>query len=321
MEMRQLRYLVSLAQELSFTRAAARSNIAQPALSRQIRKLEDELGTSLVDRTSRRVQMTAAGQRLVERATLILDQVDDARAEVLQVTQLTRGRLAIGATQTPGPLDFARLLYDFHSLHPGIELFVREELSVTIADRLRADEIDLGFVSDIPEAARSGLQMQRIAGEPLVIALPPGHRLATHPEIDFHELEGESFIAFPEGATIRQTFNQLAAAHGVDAKVAFVTTDTDRMRELVSLGLGISLLPLSDATRPGHDHASVFIQGQPLSYDLYLARRAGRRQSPAAIAMASLVESSYVLKNEMRRSSTASGPSLDVDRDGVTVGE
>jgi LysR family transcriptional activator of glutamate synthase operon len=293
MEVRQLRYLLALAQELSFTRAAARANVAQPALSRQIRKLEDELGTSLVDRTSRRVQMTAAGMRLTEHAIRILDQVDHARADILQVTELASGRLTIGATQSPGPLDIARLLFEFHTLYPGIELSVREELSVTIADRLRTDEIDLGFVSEIHEPASHGLELERIAAEPLVIALPPNHRLAGQDAIDFRELRDEPFVLFPEGATIRTTFDGLAADHGVNPKIAFVTTDSDRMRELVALGLGISLLPRSDAVRPGQHHAIVQLSSRPLTYSVYLARRIHRRPSPAAVAMASLVQSSF----------------------------
>jgi DNA-binding transcriptional LysR family regulator len=296
MEIRQLRYLVALAQELSFTRAAERANVAQPALSRQIQKLEDELGTALVDRTSRRVQMTASGKRLTEHAMRILDEIEHARADIRQVTELTTGRLAISATQSPGPLDIARLLYDFHTLHPGIELAVREELSVTIADRLRADEIDLGFVSEIHEPDSHGLELHRIAAESLVISLPPGHRLAERHAIDFRELRGESFVLFPEGATIRRTFDTLAADHGIDPHIAFVTTDTDRMRELVALGLGVSLLPLSDANRPGQPHATVEVRNQPLMFNVYLAHRTNRRQSPAAVAMASLVESSFASK-------------------------
>lgn len=291
MEMRQLRYLVALAQELSFTRAAARANVAQPALSRQIRKLEDELGTALVDRTSRRVQMTAAGRRLAERARVILDEVEAARAEIEEVTELASGRLVIGATQTPGPLDIARLLNEFHTLHPGIELAVREELSLTVADGLRSDEIDLGFVSEIPASVRRGLTLRKIASEPLVIALPPGHRLAGAREVGFHELRDEPFIVFPVGATIRSTLDRLAAAHGVHPHIAFVTSDTDRMRELVTLGLGVSLLPRSDVNRPGQEHAIVRIRGHRLTYSVHLARRSNRRQSPAALAMAALVES------------------------------
>jgi LysR family transcriptional regulator, transcription activator of glutamate synthase operon len=293
MELRQLRYLVALGQELSFTKAAAKANVAQPALSRQIRKLEDELGTALVDRTSRRVQMTATGRQLVQRAILILDEVEDARAEIVEVTQLVTGRLKIGTTQTPGPLDIARLLYDFHTLHPGIELAVREELSVTIADRLRADELDLGLVSEIEEAARQGLELELIATEPLVVALPLDHRLAGLDEIDFADLRNESFILFPEGATIRATFDRLVVAHGFSPHLSFVTSDTHRMRELVTLGMGVGLLPRSDAARPPQMHATARVRDEGVSYNVYLARRRGRRQSPASLAMILLLESSF----------------------------
>ncbi|MGC9220746.1 MAG: LysR family transcriptional regulator [Solirubrobacteraceae bacterium] len=290
MELRQLRYLVALSEELSFTAAAAKTNIAQPALSRQIHKLEDELGISLVDRTSRRVRMTRAGQQLVERARVIMHELDDARADVLQETQLMGGRLAIGMTQTPGPLDIARLLHDFHARYPAIELAVREELSVSVAERLRVGEIDLGIVSEIQGAARNGLDLEWIAGEPLVFALHAKHPLAGRAEVDLTELSEESFILFPEGATIRDTFSQLAAERGINPHVAFVTTATERMRELVSLGLGVGLLPFSDAARPGYRLAAVQLRGRSLSYNVFLARRAGRRESPTARAMGSLIQ-------------------------------
>jgi LysR family transcriptional activator of glutamate synthase operon len=291
MELRQLRYLVALSQELNFTSAAAKVKVAQPALSRQIRKLEDELGTTLVDRTTRRVNMTSAGARLVERAVRIFDEIDDLREELGQEARLDRGHLEIGTTQTPGPLDIARLLHSFHTLHPGIELYVREELSMTVADRLRADEIEIGFVSEIPKPGRLGLKLLKIASEPLVLALPTFHQLASRPELDLRELQDEGFILFPEGATIRSTFDQVAASHGITPRVAFVTTDTDRMRELVALGLGIGLLPMSDADRPGQPHATARIRDERLIYNVYMAWRSNRRRSPAAIAMASLVES------------------------------
>lgn len=293
MEIRQLRYLVALAQELNFTNAAARANIAQPALSRQIRRLEDELAVTLVDRTSRHVQMTAAGQRLVERARLILDEVENARTDVMEIRELTGGRLALGTTQTPGPLNVARLLYAFHELYPGIELTMREELSIAVADRLRADEIDLGFVSDIPLAARHGLELRQIASEPLVIALPSAHPLASRREIDVRELERESFILFPEGATIRTSFDLLAANQRFTPNIAFVTSGTDRMRELVSLGMGVSLLPHSDATRPGYEHATAVIRDARLTYSINLAWRSSRRRAPAVLAMVRLVDSVF----------------------------
>src|SRR6059058_5182111 len=143
MELHQLRYLVLLADELNFTRAAARGNVAQPALSRQIRKLEDELGVPLVDRTTRRVNLTPAGRDMTERARRVLTELDDARTAARRAVELLTGRVTIGMTQTPGPLDTARLLAAFHQRHPGVELAVREELSVILADRLRDDDLDL----------------------------------------------------------------------------------------------------------------------------------------------------------------------------------
>src|SRR4051794_33900840 len=118
MELHQLRYLVLLADELNFTRAAARGNVAQPALSRQIRKLEDELGVPLVDRTTRRAGRPPAGADLTATARDVLAQLDEARAQATAAVALLGGRLAIGMTHTPGPVDVPRLLGAFSHAHP-----------------------------------------------------------------------------------------------------------------------------------------------------------------------------------------------------------
>src|SRR3954469_25491664 len=135
MELHQLRYLTLLADELNFTRAAARGNVAQPALSRQIRKLEDELGVPLVDRTTRRVKLTPAGADLAVTARDVLAQLDEARATASAAVALLSGRLTVGMTLTPGPVDVAELLGAFNRAHPDVELALREELSVQLADR------------------------------------------------------------------------------------------------------------------------------------------------------------------------------------------
>src|ERR1700712_4450037 len=145
MEIRQLRYLVALAEERHFTRAAARASVAQPALSRQIRSLEVELGVPLVDRTSRRVALTEAGERLGARARRVLAEVEAARGEALDLRELLRGRVAIGVSTTPGPVDVAALLAAFHREHPGVELDVGDALSTELARRLRADELDVAL--------------------------------------------------------------------------------------------------------------------------------------------------------------------------------
>src|SRR3954463_14977185 len=122
MDLRQLRYLVALAEECHFTRAAERMHIAQPALSQQVRRLEEELGLPLVDRTTRRVALTDAGRLLVDRARRALAEVDAARAELADLAGVRAGRVVIGAMPSTGPFDLSRLLAEYHRRYPDVEL-------------------------------------------------------------------------------------------------------------------------------------------------------------------------------------------------------
>ena len=127
MELRQLRYIVALAEERSFTRAAGKVLVAQPALSQQIAKLEAELGLPLVDRTTHRVAMTEAGDRLVEHARRVLKQVEVAREDLADLAGLRTGHLTIGASRTVGALDLSALLAEFYRRYPAVDLAVRED--------------------------------------------------------------------------------------------------------------------------------------------------------------------------------------------------
>jgi len=147
MELSQLRYLVALAEERSFTRAAAREHIAQPALSQQIRRLEQEVGLPLAERTTRTVAITPAGELLVARARRMLAELEAARAELEGLRGVSTGHLTIGAMPTMGPVDVSLPLAIFHQRHPGVELTVREALSAELAEMLRADLLDLAFLS------------------------------------------------------------------------------------------------------------------------------------------------------------------------------
>jgi DNA-binding transcriptional LysR family regulator len=286
MELHQLRYLVLLSEELSFTRAARRGNVAQPALSRQIQKLEDELGVPLVDRTSRRVTLTDTGAEVVERARRILEEVDATRAAAQGVATLVRGRLALGMTLTPGPFDVADALAAFADRHPEVELVLKEELSLGLADLLRRDEIDLAVISGIPERARAGLALQALSTEPLRVVVAPGHRLAGRSWIRLKDLEGERLISFPPGATIRETVVAAAHAAGFTPAIALESNETTRIRALVARGLGVTVLPASDVARPGPEVVALPLRGVRLTHDVFLARRRERHLPPAAVAFA-----------------------------------
>lgn len=285
MELRQLRYLVALADEQHFTRAAARSHVAQPALSQQIAKLEQELGLSLVDRTTRRVALTEAGALLVGRARRVLAELDAADGELQQLTGLLSGRVTIGLTQTPGPFDLLPLLSAFHARFPGVELAVREDLSTRLAEELRAGALDLAMVSDIGAADREGLVLEPLARERLVAVLPPAHRLAGRRSITLRDLRDERFVAFREGATIREAVARAALAAGFAPRIAFEVHELARTRAIVAAGLGVAILPRSDAQAPGPAVAAVELVRPALTHAISLAWRAGRQHSPAAQAL------------------------------------
>src|SRR3981081_2084310 len=165
MELRQLRYLVALADERHFTRAAAREHIAQPALSQQIRRLEEEVGLALVERTTRRVSMTDAGELLVARGRRILAEVDAAQTELQGLRGVQTGHVTVGALHSMGPVDVSLALALFHERHPGVELTVREASSEELADMLRVDEVDLAFLSVTERIESEGLGLHQLVSE------------------------------------------------------------------------------------------------------------------------------------------------------------
>ena len=173
MDIRQLRYLVALAEERHFTRAAEREHIAQPALSQQIRRLEDEVGLALVERTTRRVSMTEAGQH-ARRAALggSCPSSTPPSAELQGLRGIQAGHVSVGAMHTMGPIDVSLALAIFHERHPGVELSVREQSSEELAEMLRDDVLDLAFLSVTERIESHGLGLQQLYAEELVVILP-----------------------------------------------------------------------------------------------------------------------------------------------------
>jgi DNA-binding transcriptional LysR family regulator len=288
MELRQLRYLVALADEQHFTRAAAREHVAQPALSQQIRRLEAEVGLPLVERTTRRVALTDAGVLLAARARRVLAEVDAARAELQELTGIRGGRVAVGAISTLGHIDLSLLLATFHARHPQVELDVQEGSSGELAAMLRVDAVDLAFLSVTGRIESQGLHLERLLDEELVAVLPAGHRLAGREAIALTELREERFVSFHEGARIRELLVDAARAHGFEPRLAFESGDVRRIRALVARGLGVAILPRSDAAGADEPLVLARLSEPPLSRDVTLAWRAERHHAPAARAFLEL---------------------------------
>jgi LysR family transcriptional activator of glutamate synthase operon len=293
MNLRQLRYLVALADERHFTRAAAREHVAQPALSQQIRSLERELGQPLVERTTRKVAMTQAGEMLVARARRALAELDAAEAELQSLAGVQAGRLSVGALHTMGPVDLSLLLATFHERYPAVELTVREQSSEELAAMLRDDEIDVAFLSVTERIQSRGLALRPLVSEELVVVLPIEHRLAGNAQLRLRELVDEPFITFREGARLRELLMAAAALEGFDARIALESNESRRIRSLVSRGLGVAILPRSDAAGPGARIAVCDLVEPSLTRDITLAQRAERRPSPAAEAFVALAMDVY----------------------------
>lgn len=293
MDLRQLRYLVALAEERSFTRAAASAHIAQPAMSQQIRRLETELGLAVVERTTRRVVLTDAGELLVIRARRILAELEAAETELQALRGMYTGHVTIGAMHTMGPVDLSLALALFSERHPNVQFTVREQSSEEMAEMLRVDEVDLAFLSVTERVESHGLGLYQLVSEELVVLLPREHRLGRRRRVRMAEMAGESFISFRTGARLRELLVSAARGAGFEPRVTLESNESQRVRRLVSRGLGIAILPRSDAEGPGADVSVARLVEPALSRDITLAWREGRRHAPAAAEFLELARETF----------------------------
>jgi LysR family transcriptional regulator, transcription activator of glutamate synthase operon len=293
MELRQLRYLVTLAEERHFTRAAARVHIAQPALSQQIKRLEAEVGLPLVERTTRHVALTDAGAALVARARRVLAELDAGLAELEALRGMKAGHVSVGAMHTMGPIDVSLALAIFQRRHPGVELTVREQSSEELAEMLRVDELDLAFLSVTERIESHGLGLHLLVSEELVAILPLDHKLGKRKRLRMAELAAESFISFREGARLRELLESAGREAGFEPRVTLESNESQRIRRLVGRGMGVAILPLSDATAPGAEVAVAALTEPALSRDITLAWREDRRLAPAAAEFLELARSTF----------------------------
>jgi LysR family transcriptional activator of glutamate synthase operon len=282
MELRQLTYFAAVARHRHFTRAAAELRVAQPALSQQIKRLEAEVGLSLLDRTSRRVNLTEAGELLLERAGRVLAEVDAAREELARLRGLEAGRVTIGAMQSLGPVDLAALLADFHARHPHIDVVLRESTTEWMTRAVVADELDLAFVTlrgDLDER----LAGARVFREELVVIAAPAARWTNRRRVALADLADEPFVFFAAGTGLRAAVEDAAEAAGVALRAAFETNELSRVRALAARGLGVAIVPSSTAYAAGPDVAILSLRPQ-LAREVGLVWRRERRLAPAPAA-------------------------------------
>lgn len=249
MDLRQYRYYQAVAEELHFGRAAKRLRISQPSLSLQIQRLERDLGTQLLKRTKRRVELTPSGAVLAERARTVLEAAARAEAEVKRVGRGERDRLALGYMSAAMLPMFPAALRRFFAAYPEVEVRFEQNGSGAQLRRVVAGEIDLGFV-DLAHRAPDGegevpLAHERISHERLMVALPPQHALASRANIRLAELANDPFVTLPrEPATgFFDQIIQLCRTAGFSPLIRHEAPDLPVMLALIASGRGVALVP------------------------------------------------------------------------------
>jgi LysR family hydrogen peroxide-inducible transcriptional activator len=247
MTLRDLEYLVALADTRHFGRAAERCHVSQPTLSAQLKKLEDFLGVALVERRPRRVALTAAGEAVVERARRMLRDAEDIRALARASQDPLAGPLKVGLIPTLGPYLLPRVAPRIAKALPRLQLMLHEYQTAPLVERTLAGDLDLAILA-LP-ADTKGLVTRSLFAEAFLVAMPESHRLAERKRVKAADLHGEKLLLLEEGHCLRDQALEVCARAGTEEQ-DFRATSLETLRQMVAAGLGITLLPRLAAEGP-----------------------------------------------------------------------
>jgi DNA-binding transcriptional LysR family regulator len=291
-ELRHLEHFLAVAEEQSFTRAAARIHLVQSALSVSVQTLERELGTRLFDRTTHSVELTDAGTALVVEARRTLAAADAARDAVAAVRGGVRGTVRLGIMHSLALIDLAALLTRYHREHPEVRLIPSPAAggSVELVRDVSDGKLDLAFAS-LPAGNPKGLTTRTLAAEEMLLACPPDHPLAQRRRIALPELDGERFVDYPPGWGTRVSVDRLFAEAGLHREIAVEVGDIPTVSELVRAGFGFAFVSpstVADVRRLVLRH----VRPHP-EFTVSLVTSTTRPQSAATRAFVHLVHATY----------------------------
>jgi LysR family transcriptional regulator, hydrogen peroxide-inducible genes activator len=241
MEIHQLRYFVAVADEGSFSRAAAKVRVAQPSLSQQIRKLEAEVGQPLFDRLPRSVVLTEAGRCLIDYARQILASIGDARRSVDELKDEVSGRLAVGAIPTIAPYILPELVGKFQKHYPEVSLEIVEDVTDGITRRVEAGELDVALASTSQQSPT--LRRESVGNEPLLALVPEGHPLAKKALVELDDLKSQRFLLLHEMHCLSQQVHHLLESRRLRPEIALAGSQLGTIANMVAAEIGVSIVP------------------------------------------------------------------------------
>jgi LysR family transcriptional regulator, hydrogen peroxide-inducible genes activator len=240
-KLKDLRYLVAVADALHFGRAAERCFVSQPTLSAQLKKLEQYLGVQLIERQPNNVSLTAAGEQIVARARRILEASDEVVTLARAHRDPLAGRLRVALLPTIGPYLLPRVSQAIRRALPRLELRLYEYQTAPMLEKLRCGELDLGVLALPVEL--EGLEARELFAEPFTVAVPDRHRLAKRERVQVADLEDETLLLLEEGHCLRDQALEVCSRVGVGESQDFRATSLETLRQMVATGAGVTLLP------------------------------------------------------------------------------
>jgi DNA-binding transcriptional LysR family regulator len=280
MKLRQLQYFMAVAEELSFSRAAAKVHVAQPSLSNQIKALEEEVGARLFERDKRHVSLTPAGRRFQSRVAEVLSLADHAKAEARSTDRGLLGTIDVGYTAlSMFSTALPRAIRRFRELAPNVVVTLRELPSLEQLHELGERTLDVGVLRKLDLSPPKGISIVEWYRTPLVVALPQDHPRAASESLSLSELKDEAFIMYPRraGTGIYWQVLDLCTAAGFRSRVVREVLESSTIIGLVAAGVGIAIVPADMNCIQFAGVAFRAMRDAGAYTTLHLARRVGDR--------------------------------------------
>lgn len=279
MEWQQLEYFRAVAKKEHFTKAAEQLAISQPALSRSITKLEEELGVALFDRTGRSVQLNSNGKLFLKRVDRALQEIQDGIEEIRQFNDPYAGTVSLAFLLTFGLHILPDLISKFNRMYPKVEFLLYQNPTTVILRQLLHSEVDLCIIGSLGN--QRGVSWHRLIEEELFIYVPTDHRLADREAVRLEEVAGEPFISFKKGYGMRTLTDEFCRQAGFAPLIKFEGDDVATATGLVSAGLGITLIPAFSGIDSGRIK-QLRVSEPHCRREIGLAWAEDRRLSPSA---------------------------------------
>ena len=288
MELNQLRGFYALARERSFSKAASRLSLTQPAISLQIKALEDELGESLFERHRKGVQLTTAGEVLYQHVQSVLASLEEAKSEIAGLQQLLRGHVAVGTSDTICTYILPEIIRKFRSQYPAVRVDIRNNKSSRILQMVLDNEVDFGLAT-LP-LAHPQVSTDVVYCCKDILICPSGHPLSWKRRVSLAQISPYPLLIFPNGSTSRGLLEAAFRQADLPMQVAMNLSSVEIIKRFVEIDLGVSIVPhiaVTEEERAGR-LAVIPIQGLP-SREIGLIERKSKRRSAAATAFLRLL--------------------------------